>query len=149
MSEINLTQAEAEKLIEAEKHRVDDKVWDYPNRGEKNSIPLISPVRKEQFLLDMYRGSINLKKVTYQERVRKSVVLLRLDLGTAPHRNPDGEEIPPFHLHRYREGFGDKWALPLPGDYFKDLNDLYQVLKDFMEFCNIVQPPVIRRELFS
>ncbi len=149
MSEINLTQAEAEQFIEAAKHRVDDRVWDYPDRGEKNSIPLVAPLRKEQFLLDMYRGSINLKKVAYQERVRKSIVLLRLDLGTAPHRNPDGEEIPPLHLHRYREGFGDKWAFPLPDDCFKDLNDLYQTLKDFMEFCNIVKPPVIRRGMFS
>ncbi len=104
---------------------------------------------KEEFLLDMHRGSINLKKVTYQERVRKSIVLLRLDLGTAPHRNPNGEEIPPLHLHRYREGFGDKWAFPLPRDCFEDLNDLYQILKDFMKFCNIVKPPVIRRRIFS
>jgi hypothetical protein len=36
------------------------------------------------------------------------VVLVRLDLGGAPHRNPFDEEIGVPHLHLYREGFGDK-----------------------------------------
>ena len=76
-------------------------------------------------------------------------MLLRLDLGGAPHRKPDGEEIPVPHLHVYREGYGDKWAVPVPVGCFGNLDDVWQALRDFMEYCNIAQPPRIQRGLFT
>ena len=76
-------------------------------------------------------------------------ILARLDFGGATHRNPDGEEIGSPHLHLYREGFGDKWAFPVPSDSFADLEDPWRTLEDFMQFCNIIEPPVIRRGLFT
>lgn len=48
---------------------------------------------RENFLLDIRRGKIDLLKATNQNRARQTIVLVRLDLGGAPHRNPDGEEI--------------------------------------------------------
>ena len=69
------------------------------------------------------------------------VILARLDFGGAPHRNPDGEEIASPHLHVYREGFGDKWAFPVPTDTFTDLADLWRTLQNFMHYCNIVELP--------
>lgn len=33
MAEINLTQGEADALIALEKHRADDRQWDYPDAG--------------------------------------------------------------------------------------------------------------------
>ena len=76
------------------------------------------------------------------------MILARLDFGP-PHRNPDGEEIGSPHLHLYQEGFGDKWACPVPQDRFPNLSDPQLMLKDFVHFCNIVKPPVIRWGLFS
>lgn len=149
MTDINLTQAEADALIAMGKHRADAIEWDYPDLGGAISIPLVSENRREQFLLDLRRGQIDLAKGTYQNRGRQVVVLVRLDFGGAPHRNPDGVEIGSPHLHVYREGFGDKWALPAPGDRFTDLNDPWQTLEDFMRFCNVVEPPTIRRGLFT
>lgn len=148
MAEINLTQAEANALIVMAKHRVDGTEWDYPDLGGAVSIPLVSSNRREQFLLDLRRGRIDLAKGTYQNRGRQVVVLVRLDLGGAPHRNPDGEEMDSPHLHIYREGFGDKWAMPVPED-FRDLTNPWQTLDDFMRYCNIVEPPNIRRGLFT
>jgi hypothetical protein len=77
------------------------------------------------------------------------VVLVRLDFGGAPHRKPDGEEVGSLHLHLYREGFGDKWAVPAPEGYFRDLANPWQMLDDFMLYCNVVEPPNIRRGLFT
>jgi hypothetical protein len=84
-----------------------------------------------------------------QNRARQVVVLVRLDLAGPTHRNPDGEEVPCPHLHLYREGYGDKWAKPLPADIFSAPTDLWATLQAFQVFCNITQPPHIERGLFS
>jgi len=149
MADINLTQTEADALIAMEKQRIDDARWDYPGLGGSISIPLISQDKRENFLLDVSRGRIDLLKGTYQNRSRQVVVLVRLDFGGQPHRNPDDHEIPSPHLHVYREGYGDKWAIPVPPDRFPDILDLWQLLHDFMRFCNITEPPFIEKVLFS
>lgn len=149
MAEINLTQVEADALIGLEKRRVNDETWDYPVMGGSICVPLISVDKRENFLLDVSRGRIDLLKGTYQNRGRQVVVLVRLDFGGQPHRNPDGQEIGSPHLHLYREGFGDKWAMLVPSDQFPQLPDPWGSLRDFMRYCNITQPPTIQRGLFS
>ncbi len=148
MTEISLTQGEADALITMEKHAVNNDPVDFPMRGEKQSIELVSPDKKEKFRLDLQRASIEVKKITYQNRARQIIPLIRLDLGGPPHRNPDDEEIPTPHLHLYREGFGSKWAYPIPEDRFTNLTDLWQTLTEFMDYCNITQTPNILRVLF-
>ena len=149
MAETNITQDEADALLAMEKHRVNDDTIDFPSDGESAVLPLQSVDRREQFLLDLSRGRIDLRKVKMQNRARQIVVLARLDLGGAPHRNPDGEEIPAPHLHVYREGYGDKWAVPVPTTQFGDPADVWQTLSDFMAYCNITRPPRIQRGLFT
>lgn len=148
MADINLTQAEADALIAMEKHRASEEHADFPMGGQSVVLPLQSADKREQFLLDLSRGRIDLLKVKMQNRGRQVVVLVRLDLGGAPHRNPDDEEIPVPHLHVYREGYGDKWAAPVPADRFGNLADVWVTLEEFMRFCNITQPPPIDRGLF-
>ena len=149
MAEINLTHAESEALISMEKHRANEDYSDFPMGGQSIVLPLQSADRREQFLLDLSRGRIDLLKVKMQNRGRQVVVLVRLDLGGAPHRNPDGEEISVPHLHMYREGYGDKWAVQVPADRFGNTADVWQTFEDFMRFCNITQPPHIQRGLFT
>ena len=67
---------------------------------------------------------INALKGTYQTRARQVMVLVRLCFGGGAHRNPDGVRITSPHLHTYREGFGDKWAMPLPEVQFPHSADL-------------------------
>lgn len=148
MSVGTLPQAEADALLVMEKHRIDDSEWPFPGGGGPLVIPLVSTDGRESFLLDLRRGRVNFSKATYQNRARTVVVLARLDLGGHPHRNPDGEEIGSPHLHRYREGFGDKWASPLPPD-FSDPSDLWKTLQEFLRFCNITVPPKIQRGMFT
>ena len=149
MADINPTAAEAEALISMPKIKVNDDRHDYPGTGGSLVIPLTSEDKREEFLLDIYRGRIDLLKGTYQNRARQVVVLVRVDFGGAPHRNPDGAEVPSPHMHLYREGFADKWAVPLPSDKFPNVTDLWQLLDDFMRFCNVVDRPEIVRGLFT
>lgn len=146
---MNLTQAEADALISMEKHRVNEDRNDFPMTGQSVVLPLQSPDRREQFFLDLSRGSIDLLKSKLQNRGRQVVVLVRLDIHGAPHRNPDGEEITTSHLHIYREGYGDKWAIPVPYDRFHMNDSLWTILEDFMRFCNITQPPHIKKGIFT
>lgn len=149
MPGFNLTQSVADTLLAMEKFKIDDTVWRFPYTGGKTIIPLRSMDGRESFSLDLYRGRINLAKNTLQSRARRSVILARLDIGGAPHRNPDNAEIPAPHLHVYREGYGDKWAIPAPLHQFPDVNDIQQTLQAFMQFINVTDPPNIRRELLK
>lgn len=148
MADINLAQADADALIAMKKLRLDDEHWDYPGLGGTIRIPLASTDRREDFMHDITRGRIDLLKGSYQNRSREVIILVRLDFGGRPHRNPDDEEIPSPHLHVYREGYADKWAVPVPSDKFTNMTDLWETLDDFMRFCNITNPPIIERGLF-
>lgn len=78
-----------------------------------------------------------------QTRARKEIPLARLDIGGRPHRNDDGTVLLPPHLHLYKEGFHDRWAIAPPSDKFTNLEDIQTTLGNFMRFCNIVLPPKI------
>lgn len=144
-----LTQADADLLLAMEKHRVDEEPHAYPSLGGFVRVELQSVDRREKFSLDVRRSRLVLEKGTYQNRARGVVILARLDWGGAPHRNPDGAEIGCPHLHLYRQGFGDKWAMALPPDSFAASADLWQRLQEFMTFVNITVRPNITQGLFA
>jgi hypothetical protein len=144
----DLTQAEADLLLAMEKHHIEPDTYEFPFGGQELEIPLVSADRDEAFLLDIYRGRLKLSKMKFQNRARQSIVLARLDLDGAPHRNPDGEEMACSHLHIYRAGFGHKWAREVRvGTVFADLSDPMQTLNDFVRFCNITIPPILNSRL--
>jgi hypothetical protein len=147
MSLVHLSQIEADRLIGLEKMRVDTKIWLFPKPGDIVHVPLSSTDKKESFILDVRRGRIALK-ATYQERAFVVVPLIRVDIGGPPHRNPDDVEVPSPHIHIYREGYGDKWAHPLPAGEFRDPSDLWETLLDFMAYCKIVDTPDFQKSLF-
>jgi hypothetical protein len=151
MRHMDITQAEADALRHMEKHRVTEEnhLFPTPYSGASLSLPLQSPDRREHFFLDITRGRISLHKVTYQNRARQVLVLVRLDIAGPPHRNPDGQEIQCPHLHLYREGYGDKWAVPLGEEPFTNPESLYVTLQQFMRFCNITRPPHFEQGLFE
>jgi hypothetical protein len=149
MPDLNLTQAEADALLAMEKHRADERRWTYPGLGGRLDIPLISADKREHFILDISRGRINIARTKYQNRARQVIVLARVDIAGAPHRNPDDEEIPCPHLHVYREGFGDRWAQHLPSARFRNAADPWLVLQDFLRFCSITLSPHIDSDLFT
>lgn len=147
MADLDLTQGEADALIAMEKQRVDATIRWF-GAGERLAIPLTSIDKRENFVLDVNRFQIKITKATYQNRARQAVILMRLDIDGPPHRNPDGEEIPCPHLHIYREGFGDKWAIPAPAARYPNTNDLFATFQAFMQHCNITVPPFFQVGLF-
>jgi len=149
MANFDILQAEANALIAMKKIKVNDDIHEYPDLGGSLRIPLTSEDRREEFMVDITRGKIEIAKGTLQNRARQVIILLRLDYGGALHRNPDEEEIPCPHLHIYREGYGDKWAVPIPTHDFPNIHDHWQTLQDFMRYCNITDKPKITKGLFA
>ena len=62
MADMNLTQAEADALIGMEKYRVNEDRSDFPMAGQSLVLPLQSVDRREQFMLDLSRGRVDLLK---------------------------------------------------------------------------------------
>lgn len=141
-----LKQETADHLMSLEKIRTDETVHIFPVEGGRINIDIESRDGREKFVLDVSRQRLNLKKVTYQERYATTEILFRLDLGGGPHRNPDGEEVPVPHLHIYKEGFGDKWAIPAPAELIGS-EDPFAILTQFMTYCRIAEPPHIAQGL--
>ncbi len=141
MTDLRITQKEAEKFLKEEKYRIDDTKYILPKTGGMLNISLRTKTHTD-FILDVRRGKMALKKNTFQARVKTEIILIRLDTGGPPHRNPDKKEIFSPHLHQYRDGFDDRWAYPLPRN-FTDPDDFWLTLEQFMEYCNIVEKPFI------
>lgn len=145
MASTDLSQFEADRLFEMEKVAASDATHDFPTPGVKVETALQSRDGREQFLFTMDRGRIKTVKIKYQTRARTVVILARLELEGAPHRNPDGAKIMGPHIHLYRAGYGDRWAYPLPPEHFTDPSDAWQTLREFFAYCRIVEPPTIER----
>ncbi len=145
---IDIPQSEADELLVLEKYRADDITRDFLIAGSNLVVPLISPVRREDFLLDLRKASINLMKVKFQTRARTTLVLARIDFSGGFHTNPDGQDIGHPHIHLYREGFGDKWAFPLASlrDQFPQPDDHWTTFQNFLDFCHVA---VDHRPLFT
>ena len=78
MADIEITQAEADALIKMEKLFVDGNDWTFPAAGERIALELTSLDKRENFMLDVTRAQIRLRKATYQNRARQAIILMRL-----------------------------------------------------------------------
>lgn len=146
MADDALSQIDAESLLRMDKKPATQDVFHFPDLGGRIEVPLVSRDERERFSLDINRKRIALT-TGYQARGRQVTVLARLDFAAA-HRNPDGTEVGVPHLHLYREGYGDKWAMEVPDGLLTKPGDAWQVLLDFMTYCCVVERPNIERGLF-
>ncbi len=141
-----LSQVQADGLIAMVKRLVDQTTILFPWPGELRQLEVKSEDGREFFQIDVNRkGTVKVSKCTYQERYKVIEILVRLDVDGPPHDNPDGTEVPCPHLHVYRESFADKLAYPLPAGRFTDTADLITTLREFLEYCNVQDIPVIQR----
>lgn len=115
-----------------------------PDAGRSLQRELQAIDTQDRFWLDVYRGRRLSVKCTYQERFGV-VALVRLDLGSRPHTNPDGALLTGSHIHTYREGYEDKWAEPIPADLFTSIGDLETTLREFLDHCNVEYVPATQR----
>lgn len=145
-----LDQATADALIGCDKEIVEKDII-FPKQNDILILNLICINNSEKLLLDINRkGTFKLTRCTYQNRYQTNTQLIRLDIDTKPHRNPDHQVISPTHIHIYREGYGDSWAYPLnnipnrPNSIFTNTSDLVQTFFDFCKFCNISKIPLVQ-----
>ena len=131
-----LTQREAEILIAMKKMFVATQNPVVLNESFDEKFVLISENKQEHFILDVKQGRIDLSKLRYQNRYEETIPLVRFD-STGIHENPDGTKINGAHIHIYREGYADKFAVQASD--FLDSRNLLDVLKKFCDYCNIEQ----------
>ena len=140
-----LTQTEFDLLWNLPKQTTEDRILDYPDIGQSLTFEVVA--QRERFMIDINRRNSSMK-LTLQERYRKEIVMARLDFGSKPHRNPDDSFVSGNHLHMYREGFADNFAIELP-ERFNGLEG-HRLFFEFMRFCNIIEPySFIRTRLFQ
>jgi Family of unknown function (DUF6978) len=139
-----LTQPEADQLMTMTKHFVRSPATITIAPGADDTYELAGPGERETFFLDVWRGTLRLSKLKFQNRARTVVVLARLDIDGAPHTNPDGQWLSGTHLHLFKEGYDDKWAYPVDPKVFTVPSDPGKTFKEFCSFCNIESPPPVQ-----
>jgi hypothetical protein len=155
-----ITQQDADYFFSMEKFPEEEKEYQFPLSGKKLVIPFSSADKRENFIFDIYRGTIRITKATYQNRVRKAFILRRLDIDGSAHPNPEvetvplpilepynGKEIPAPHIHLYIEGFGERWAVPAEIFLKTEDRDIYEIMIDFFKYCNVKELPKITKIL--
>ena len=113
-------------FLNEEKVITDDNI-SFPSSGDSQAINVEGKVSNQQFILDINRKSLLVSRITYQNRIPQSLILLRLDIDTKPHRNPNGEIINGTHLHIFdKNNNSGSWAFELTDSrlntYFKYFN---------------------------
>lgn len=102
---------------------------------------------KNIYLLDFYRGSLELTRFTYNKRYRQSIILLRYDSG-GRHTNPDGLSFNGPHVHIFREGFNDKYAHPISYINIDDSHSIVEVLDKLLQYCNVTNRHSVKTPMF-
>jgi hypothetical protein len=92
-----LTQAEADQLMNMRKHFIRPPGTITIPPGLDETYELAGPDGREVFWLGIWRGTLHISKLKFQNRVRTAVILVRLDVDGAPHTNPDGANLPGTH----------------------------------------------------
>lgn len=143
-----LRQNDADALIAMRKRAETQKTYNFPDLGGSITVPLISTDERERFRLTVGRGYVKIEQISFQTMAHGVVVLVRVDIEGPPHRNPDNEIVPTPHMHLYREGYGDRWAVPLCLSRFSNVSCQVSTLFDFMEYCGVEELPSIQTGLF-
>ena len=76
------------------------------------------------------------------------MLLLRLEVDGRPHTNPDGTKVECPHLHKYREGYDDKWAEPIAPNVFTNVDNLACTFREFAKLFGVVHIPAVQGGLF-
>lgn len=141
-----LTQSEFDQLVHIEKIFKENSSLTLGPAPIKWTRDIISSDRKETFLLDFIRGSLEIKKYTYNKRYRQSIVLLRI-CSTGRHSNPQilgGECFNGPHVHVYKEGYGDKVAYSINTIGINDGFTMDGALKALLDYFNVIAQPSIQ-----
>lgn len=144
MSAHPLTQEEAEALLNMLKRTL-EAVVKFPNLGDKTKFDVEGIESRDEFKIQIYRGSKNPKKYNIGALVLKyNVPLLELHVNpTNVHRNPDGSKIIGSHWHIYSEEHGRGVAIPAES---VESEAFVENTLAFLERFNVVEKPNIKMD---
>ena len=141
-----MTDKEFQRLLQIEKIFKKYPV-ELPNNGKSETYDLEGKNSKDKFYLDVDRsGKIELSKFKIQNRYAITrLPLVRIDIDSPPHINPDGTKTSRNHIHIFRETDNDTGNLPWAYDLenFEGINfdknniNFMNVFSDFCGYCNI------------
>ncbi|MDD6598784.1 hypothetical protein [Anaerovibrio sp.] len=141
---MTITQEEADTLRTIEKYLANPQNIKIPKMRETRIYPAYHKCynkRRDDLDVSAYRGGIDENKVSYRLIYKKSVLLIRIDTNDkTAHINPDKSFIPPMtpHIHVYREGYGDKFAYPLPAEFSSKGADIEKLFIEFLQYSNFI-----------
>ena len=143
-----ITQEEADELLQMLKSCVST-FLNLPSIGNREQFELTAINNKsKRFMVSVNRANKFVEKISFTALYKeKNIRLLRLDINpTQKHTNPiqlGGEELIGTHLHIYKEGFHDKYAIP-----FDVTNpQLEKIFFSFLEQFNVIKIPPIRVQI--
>ncbi len=141
-----MTDLEFKRLMQLQKIFVKSSII-LPNNGENSIYDLKSKETQDKFYLDVdRRGRIELSRFKLQTRYAVTKLpLVRIDIDSPPHLNPDGTKTSRNHIHIYREVDNDTGNLPWAYSLeefeqikFNRNNIVFMdILSSFCEYCNI------------
>lgn len=113
-----------------------------PANGQNITYDIRSTETRDTFLLDVdRRGRIELSKCKLQHRYTTTKLpLIRVDINSPPHINPDGTVLSRNHIHIFKEIDNDTGNLPWAYDLetFSDIRfdkDNINLSDIFIQFC--------------
>lgn len=142
-----LTQDDADRLLQMKKCFLDcSEITMFFRYKERRD--LVGEADDTNFKLDIEFGTTRRYKIKLQTR-HHSIELVRLDVNSSPHTNPDGSTIGGDHIHIYDEENGSKYAHLIDQDRFPSLGNCVLTFHDFCDFCNICKRnrPTVRHGL--
>lgn len=142
---MTITQEEADTLRIIEKYLANPQDVKIPKMRETRIYPAYHKCynrRRDDLDVSAYRGGIDENKVSYRLIYKKGILLIRIDTNDkTAHINPDNKSfIPPMtpHVHIYREGYGDKFAYPLPDEFSSKGADIEKLFIEFLQYSNFI-----------
>lgn len=117
-----------------------------PMPGINKIYNLESTSSDDKFFLDVdRRGKIELSKFKIQHRYAiTKLPLVRIDIDSPPHTNPDGSRVSRNHIHIYKEVEFDTGNLPWAYELnsvngFSEIPlDFISIFHFFCDYCNIL-----------
>ena len=114
---------------------------------------------KNDYIIDINRKQATLERITFQDRFQTTIVLLRLDIGTKIHTNPDNKKVSGNHIHIYCDDYKDTFAYELDDLILSEINpnfDLsrfktnnhYDLFYNFSKFCNFIDKPLMETTFY-
>lgn len=110
------------------------------NVNEKKTYKLKSTDGKDDFYINAERKNnvcgrnIELSRIKLHHSYYKEP-LIRVEVDSKPHINPDGSIVGRNHIHIYKEGYGMSIAYDLEDFHLKLFKEYSNVLLLFVDFC--------------